>query len=784
MEKLKETKVKIEGNLLDKAGEEIKKVFPGQNYVLISDENVWPIYGERLLSGLEAAGFRGLKIILKPGEASKSLETFGRVCEQMAAANVGRDWLMIALGGGVVGDLAGFVAAVFKRGMEIVQIPTSLVAQVDSSLGGKTAVNLDRGKNLVGTFHQPALVLTDPELLKTLGDRLLAEGMAEVVKYGAILDGDFFTKLEEIFGAQALPDGAALSGFYDHMEEIVDVCSKGKLEIVAKDEKDKGDRRKLNFGHSFGHGIEKMGGYRVYSHGEAVAMGMCLAAEVGESLGLTEKSTSERIEKILVRLGLTTALPPEIKDNLTELVKAMEGDKKNEGGKLNIILLEEIGSSFVHSIESNELLAILKQLYGSKSPMEIDKIPHGLVNIPPSKSYMHRATIMAALAGGLDLLTNTEPYSDDTLATLNCMKALTEEGFKKDAGAGSKTGPVLLDVKESGASLRFILPMALALGKVVEIKTKGRLLERPQEVYYEALRNAGAIIHQEGNSLFVSGELRPGKFILPGDVSSQYISGLLMALPLLEGDSLIKLTGLLESAPYVEMTIDLMRHFGIEVKLEKAEIGNEYTVKGGQKYQAKAYQVEGDYSAAANFLVAGALGCQVECLGLKKDSLQGDKMILEFLKEAGAQVRIKDNGNIEVRPGELKGIVADISQCPDLAPPLAVLLNFCKGESRITGAGRLAMKESNRLESISRAINDLGGDVRVEGASLMIKGQETIKGGRANPAKDHRIAMAIALASVKSRGRVFLEDPDCVSKSYPDFFKDFCRVERNIEGNE
>lgn len=730
------TKTIIKQASLNQAGQEIKEVWQGQSYVIVSDENVWPLYGNVLEKSLQDAGFNGIKIIIKSGEESKSLEAFLSICQRLAKSDVGRDWLMIALGGGVVGDLAGFVASVFKRGMDLVQIPTSLLGQVDSSLGGKTGINLDQGKNLIGSFHQPLLTLIDTSLVESLDGKARAEGMAEIIKYGAAFDRDFFLDLEDSTESK--------------LDDWIIRAGQGKLSVTEKDEKDRGQRRKLNFGHSFGHAIEKMGGYKRFSHGESVALGMCLAVQVGQVLGITEKGTQERLRGLLERFDLPVNLPMTIRAKFPEMLEIMVGDKKNQGDGLTLIFLEEIGSSLVYTIGKDKLLEVLKEI----DVLEIDKLPFGPVKLPPSKSLSHRIIIMAALAGNKALLkrlgfydsdpAREEIFGEDVLATLESMEKLL--GW---------TGPdKILNVKESGSTLRFILPLALALGKEVEIQAGESLLNRPQQTYYDVLEKAGGKIQRQGNSLFVSGKLKPGVFSLPGNISSQYISGLLMAFTVMEGESSIELTSPLESAPYVDMTRQVMKDFD------------------------QITEIEGDFSAGAYFLVAGALGCDLECVGLKADSIQGDRKIIDFLKEAGAKVQIKDNGNIKVTAKDLKAIEADVSQCPDLAPPLAVLLSFCQGESKIKGGHRLALKESNRLESIAKALNSLGGDVRIEDGNLVIKGQEAIRGGRANPSGDHRIAMSIALAAVRSRDKVLLENPGCVSKSYPNFFEDFCKEDK------
>jgi 3-dehydroquinate synthase len=342
-------KIQIESGILNMCGERIRAVSSAKRAIVITDEKVWSLYGSRMEAALKRAGFLTDSIQVESGEGSKTIESFTKLCGQLADLHVLRDNLIIAFGGGVVGDLAGFTAAVYMRGLPYVQVPTTLLAQVDSSVGGKTGIDLPQGKNLLGAFYQPLLVVADPALLSTLDKKQLSEGMAEVIKYGAISDKDLFHQLENYGG---------LDEILPHMEEIVYRCCNQKRIFVEWDERDSGERRKLNFGHSFGHAIEKIGEYRAHSHGEAVAIGMCIAAEVGETLGLTPDGTGERIKKLVEIYGLTSKIQTDYK----KLIHHMAIDKKNDRKGFNLILLKEIGESLVHTIGEQELEDILGEI--------------------------------------------------------------------------------------------------------------------------------------------------------------------------------------------------------------------------------------------------------------------------------------------------------------------------------------------------------------------------------------------------------------------------------------
>jgi 3-phosphoshikimate 1-carboxyvinyltransferase len=372
----------------------------------------------------------------------------------------------------------------------------------------------------------------------------------------------------------------------------------------------------------------------------------------------------------------------------------------------------------------------------------VTRFPEGIVRIPPSKSVLHRAIICAALAGGW---IGVNSASDDVDATARCVSALM---------SGDN---VTLDCGESGSTLRFLIPVALALGKSATFTGRGRLLERPMEPFFGALRAHGAEIAQTADAIEVSGELSAGIYELPGDVSSQFVTGLLFALPLLRGDSEIRLTTALESAGYVELTLDELGKSGVEAR----RTGGGFEVPGGQRYLPREMDAEGDWSQAAFFLAARALGRDVEVAGLDYESKQGDREIAEILRRATAD------------GGRIRAIDVDASGIPDIVPPVTALLCFADGVSRIYNAGRLRHKESDRLAALAEELGKLGAEIAVEGDALVIRGVTEICGGTMSARGDHRIAMAGAVAAIRARGAVTIEGAECVSKSYPDFWKDF-----------
>lgn len=317
--------------------------------VVVSNDVVFPIYGDRVMSALAAAGQSALSIVLPDGEAHKDWQTLNRIFDGMLAHACDRKTLLIALGGGVVGDMAGFAAATYQRGVAFVQIPTTLLAQVDSSVGGKTAINHPLGKNMVGVFHQPKYVLIDPNVLHSLPEREFRAGIAEVIKYGVALDATFFAWLEANVEALNARDSLTLTYAIRRSCEI-------KADVVAADEfetKQSGGRALLNFGHTFGHAIESSLGYGVWLHGEAVACGMVLAAEFSASLGWLPEADNLRISALLRRAGLPTSLPRIATNTMLE---HMSRDKKNEHGAIRLILLDRIGQSRVDATSARDTI--------------------------------------------------------------------------------------------------------------------------------------------------------------------------------------------------------------------------------------------------------------------------------------------------------------------------------------------------------------------------------------------------------------------------------------------
>ncbi len=330
--------IEVERGLIDRAGEHFLKTFGECAAAVVTDDHVAPLYLDRVKKSLQESGIRVCSIVLPHGERTKCLASLEKLYTFLSESRITRKDVVIALGGGVMGDLAGLAAATWLRGVKLMQIPTTLLAQVDSSVGGKVAVDLPQGKNLVGAFWQPSLVLADPDTLRTLTPEYWRDGLGEVVKYGCIGDEALFRLLE-----QDAPHGR--EKLMQDIDEILRHCMCYKAHVVEQDEHDTGLRMTLNFGHTMAHAVETVQHYDGYRHGEAVAIGMAVITRLSERLGMTEQGTAERLLALEEALELPTELPDVSMD---DLLQAMTQDKKNAGDTLTVILLRRIGECYLH----------------------------------------------------------------------------------------------------------------------------------------------------------------------------------------------------------------------------------------------------------------------------------------------------------------------------------------------------------------------------------------------------------------------------------------------------
>lgn len=401
----------------------------------------------------------------------------------------------------------------------------------------------------------------------------------------------------------------------------------------------------------------------------------------------------------------------------------------------------------------------------------------GVVAAPPSKSLAHRAVICAALAHGVSHVSNLE-YSRDITATIGAMRQLCARIYREETGlrvegmGGFATVTRPIDCGESGSTLRFLWPLCSLTGQKVTLTGQGRLMQRPLSVYEGIAAKQGIRTGRNEDSVSVFGQLRPGRYDLPGDVSSQFISGLLLALPLLEKDSTLVIAPPFESRSYVQLTLAAMAAFGVQARWENAQT---LAVPGGQRYIPADYTVEGDYSQAAFFAVLGAACGGIGITGLAEDSLQGDAAILPILRRCGAVFSRKgDAVRFEAPAAPLQGTAIDLADCPDLGPILMALGALCRGETTLTHAGRLRIKESDRIAAMEEELRKFGAEISSTDDTVVIRGRGAA--GLHPPTaalcghNDHRVVMSLTMLALACGFEAELDGAQAVEKSWPAFF--------------
>ncbi|MEG0132852.1 MAG: 3-phosphoshikimate 1-carboxyvinyltransferase [Clostridium sp.] len=406
------------------------------------------------------------------------------------------------------------------------------------------------------------------------------------------------------------------------------------------------------------------------------------------------------------------------------------------------------------------------------------RLLNGEIEIPSSKSLGHRGIISASLSNGISKINNVQ-FSKDIVTTLEIMKDL---GAEIQVGVNSiiidgtnifsyQHREINFQCNESGSTIRFLIPIALVKEGKYIFEGKGKLATRPLTPYYEIFSEKHIEYETKAGALplKVKGRLTSGTYKIRGDISSQFITGLLFSLPLLEKDSMIIVTTNLESKGYIDLTIDVLKKFGIKIANEDYKL---FKIQGNQRYVPRDYYIEGDYSQGAFFLVAGAIGSDIKCRGLKSESLQGDKVILKLLKQMGCILE-ENQGFIRALPSKTTGIEIDASECPDLVPILAVLASVSEGKTRIVNAKRLRIKECDRLNATAVELNKLGARITELEDSLIINGVKEFTGGEVDSHNDHRIVMALSIAATRATGKVMINNFMAIEKSYPNFFRDY-----------
>lgn len=785
-------------------------------YVLITDTNLSNIYIPPFKESFASiqtrlnSSARLLTYQIPPGETSKSRETKAEIEDWMLSQRCTRDTVIIALGGGVIGDMIGYVAATFMRGVRFVQVPTSLLAMVDSSIGGKTAIDTPLGKNLVGAFWQPQRIYIDLRFLETLPVREFINGMAEVVKTAAIWNESEFTALES--NAQLLMETirtkssnhlSRLDPIRDILKRIVLGSVRVKAEVVSADEREGGLRNLLNFGHSIGHAYEAILTPQVL-HGEAVAIGMVKEAELARYLGVLKPSVVARLTKCISSYGLPTSLQDKTVQKRTAgkrcpvdvLLEKMSVDKKNDGTKKKIVLLSAVGKCHeprASVVEDKAIRIVLSSGISVKPGVPKDlKVE---VTPPGSKSISNRALVLAALGLGTCRIRNLL-HSDDTEVMLTAIAKLGGATYSWEGdgevlvvngrGGDLKASPTELYLGNAGTASRFLTTVA-CLCKPSTVKStvltgNARMKVRPIGPLVASLRTNGVEVKylEKENSLPInvaaSGGLTGGEIELAATVSSQYVSSLLMCAPYAKNPVTLRLVGGKPiSQPYIDMTTSMMASFGIKVVRSTTE-EHTYHIPQGVYKSPSEYTVESDASSATYPLAIAAISgttCTVPNIG--SSSLQGDaRFAVEVLKPMGCTVVQTETSTTVTGPaqGSLQGLKEiDMETMTDAFLTASVLGAIANGTTRIRGIANQRVKECNRIAAMKDELSKFGVVCRELDDGIEVDGRPHAS---LKPPKDgiycyddHRVAMSFSVLAVAAPNDVLIQERECVGKTWP-----------------
>ncbi|KAI8642774.1 EPSP synthase-domain-containing protein [Parasitella parasitica] len=816
---------------------------PASNYVIITDTNLAPIYLEKYVNAFKSVSKeifstknekepRLFTRILPPGEMTKSRKIKADIEDWLLSNAVTRDTCFLAIGGGVIGDLVGFVAATFMRGATVVQIPTTLLAMVDSSIGGKTAIDVPAGKNLIGAFWQPKRIFMDLDFLNTLPEREFANGMAELIKTAAISDENDFCKLEN--GVEAIrnavfcsgsdvPDqGATLDTRTEAQSMLMDVILASvrfKAFVVTSDEREGGLRGLLNFGHSIGHGIEAIVS-PLMLHGECVSIGCIKEAELARNLGHLNQVAVGRLARCFASYGLPISMDEKkVKDRIgslhchvDDIMEVMKVDKKNQGDKKRIVMLSAIGKTLEPRASIIADADIHKVLSPEQLVLPVTESPQGprkevSLTTPGSKSISNRALLIAALGTGTVRIKNLL-HSDDTQFMLAALKSLNAADFEWEengetlvvhGGGGRLSVPDKeIYVGNAGTASRFLtsvltlIPTAEGAKNPTAILTgNARMKQRPIAPLLAALGANGAEIQSIEKEGFLpiavtpNGGLKGGRIELSASISSQYVSSILLCAPYANKPVELVLTGgQVISQPYIDMTIAMMESFGAVVERLPE---NTYRIKQTTYKNPEHYLVESDASSATYPLAIAAITgttCTVTSIG--SSSLQGDATFaINVLRPMGCTVVQTETSTTVTGPpiGQLRPLPQiDMETMTDafLTATVLAAVTSTDGKSenitRISGIANQRVKECNRIAAMVHELTKFGVETSELPDGIQIHGKP-IKDLKApkegvHTYDDHRIAMSFSVFSTVVPHGTVVTDKKCVEKTWPTWWDD------------
>src|SRR3569833_2843734 len=787
-------------------------------YVLITDNNLLPLYVPPFRTVFQNAAAkipetpRLLTYAIPPGEASKGRETKAEIEDWMLSHQCTRDTVIIALGGGVIGDMIGYVAATFMRGVRFVQVPTTLLAMVDSSIGGKTAIDTPMGKNLIGAFWQPSRVYIDLAFLDTLPEREFINGLAEVIKTAAIWDEVEFAFLEanasdilRAIRSSSKDVTTRLSPIRHSLKRIVLGSAGVKAHVVSADEREGGLRNLLNFGHSIGHAIEAILSPEVH-HNKTETNGMVKEAELARFLGVRGPGAVARLTKCIASFDLPTALHDRRIVKLTAgrpypvstMLEKMDVNKKNDGRKKKVGLRSAIGKTFepkASVVDDDAIKVVL-----SSSLCVVPGVPAGLnVNIAPpgSKSISNRALVLAALGRGTCRIKNLL-HSDDTEYMLSAIKQLGGASYTwedagevlvvKGNGGNLQASGGELYLGNAGTASRFLTTVVALCSPVKEgpsatiLTGNARMKVRTIGPLVDALRSNGVNIPYLGNEnslplrVEAAGGFTGGTIELAATISSQYVSSLLIAAPYAKQPVTLRLVGGKPiSQPYIDMTIAMMRSFGVQVRRLPGETAT-YHIPTGVYKNPGEYVVESDASSATYPLAIAAITgttCTIPNIGSK--SLQGAaRYAVDVLRPMGCSVIQSDQSTTVTGPppGSLRALShVDMEPMTDAFLTASVLAAVANGTTRITGIANQRVKECNRIAAMKDQLAKFGVQCAELEDGIEISGKHpgalAVLVENVFSYDDLRVAMSFSVLSVAKPSPVLILERECVCKSGP-----------------
>ena len=737
-------------------------------------------------------------------ESAKTRKSKALVEDQLLAMGCDKDCVLIAIGGGSIGDLVGFVASTYLRGIRFIQVPTTLLAMVDSSVGGKTAVNTDNGKNMIGAFHQPIAVLIDFAFLETLSDRLFSNGLAEVIKAAFVGQPALWEVLVNVESIQALRQSPHL------LESIITEAIEYKRNIVEADERDKGIRNELNFGHTIGHAIEMLDDCELL-HGECVAIGMVYELMCLRAISFLESDTIiVQLISVLTKFGLPTTLPPYLISAASiERVKLfLLADKKstvNAGPDMwvPIVALKRIGEALGgNRIVQVRLGDVMRVICPFVQVKRITSASPSSVSLPGSKSVANRALLLAAMTGEACEVSNV-PSSADVHIMIDALRVI---GFapavRGDTVTLATPGNLLkghgsitfVSVGNSGTTARFLLPFAALLlsqprhkGKSISFTCDERMSERPVKDLLDCLSHAfpglEVIAHKSAHSFPLtlrftgSSPISVARIAIDGSLSSQFVSGLLMMAPLYGSQLTISVVGLKAngeavSQPFIDMTVRMVQLFG--GKVSKVSNG-EYSCVGDGYSCVSRYAIPGDASAATYPLAIAAVTGRTVEVNIADDGLQHDFEFVRLLERMGCAVQYGDGFTSVTGPARLTppGSV-DMSNMTDTFLTAAVVMAVAGG-GEVTNISNQRVKECDRITAMAVNLSKCGFHVTESPDGLSFSPAEIDSRSLIQPAivqtwNDHRVAMSMAVLSTCIDKPIFIESPRCVEKTFPTFW--------------